>query len=141
MLHITTPALRSEETCRELSAQQVLLCCYCSCLLHRQCYPLPGRSSDPSAAAAKGSEGIVPMLVNNGTKPLTGSHNASSSDSTQPTPEVRSSCPPGAIAVGSRCVKNSGSSRRAVAGTLASSVALLAAWQVAVVLVTALLAC
>lgn len=81
------------------------------------------------------------MQVNNGTTPLSGFGLASSSNSTQPTPEVRSSCPPGAIAVGSRCVKNAGSSRRAVAGTLASSVALLAVWQVAVVLVTALLAC
>jgi hypothetical protein len=93
--------------------------------------------------APKGSEADVgtPQLV----VPVTNAAGWNTTDrseanTTEPTPEVKN-CPAGSIAVGSRCFKSSAGSRKGMAGTLAGSVALLAAWQLAVVLATALLAC
>lgn len=123
-------------------------------LQHRQCYPLIGKkdSADQGptrfTTAPKGSEADNPRAqvvvpVTNGTDTANwraASGPAVEANDSSVTPAVKA-CSPGEVSVGNRCFKSSGSSRRAMAGTLAGSVLLLTAWQLLVVLATAVLAC
>lgn len=107
-----------------------------------QCYPVAGKNSSVAGPGSEADAATQQVLVpvGNGTADFGNGQKATATNDTEPTPEVRS-CPPGAISVGSRCFKSSAGSRKGVAGTLAASAALLAVWQLAVVLVTALLVC
>lgn len=134
------PAVGRDTATQLLTALPV--CCIAVCLAptHRQCYPLLGKNdtADPGSEGDAATQQVV-VPVSNGTAALGNGQKTEAINDTGATPEVRS-CPPGAIAVGSRCFKSSAGSRKGVAGTLAASAALLAAWQLAVVLVTSLLA-
>lgn len=105
----------------------------------RQCYPLLGKNATAGSEGDAAAQQVV-VPISSGSAALGNGQRTEATNSTQATPEVRS-CPPGATAVGSLCVRSSAGSRKGVAGTLAASAALLAAWQLAVVLVTSLLAC
>lgn len=136
--------------------------------MHRQCTPLVGKgdSADQGptrfTTAPKGSEAdknangqsvvvpvtvggnastsVVPPLLPGGLTAAAAAGQQPANSSEEVTPAVKG-CPAGQFSVGNRCFKSAGSSRRAVTGTLAGSVALLTVWQVAVLLLTALLAC
>lgn len=142
-------------SCQHISVVfNLFIMCVCGWVCtHRQCAPVLGKkdSADDGptrfTTAPKGSEAdstpgqlVVPVANGTSTGSLASDAPPAEGSNSSVTPAVKA-CKYGEVSVGNRCFKSSAGSRKAVTGTLAGSVVMLAAWQLLVILATGALAC